>query len=546
MTHPLHFLPLGGSGEIGMNLNLYEYGGSWLMCDLGVTFAGEELPGIDLVMPDISYIAERRQHLLGLVLTHAHEDHMGAVPYLWPLLECPVYATPFTAALLAEKLHEGADGIHEMDIHVIDPESTLKLGPFTIALHGLTHSIPEPSALVLDTPAGRIMHTGDWKLDPEPLISDPVDEEAIRKSGDSGILAMVCDSTNVFRPGTSGSEADVRCSLIEEVAGRRGRVAVTTFASNLTRLLSIHRAAEANGRRCVALGRSMWRIIKCARQTGYLPPDTHFMSDRDARHLTPDKVLYMLTGSQGEPNAALSRIAAGNHQTVTLEAGDHVIFSSKIIPGNERAIFDLINRLTHLGIETVTEDERFVHVSGHPNREELARMYALVRPRYAIPVHGEIRHLKEHAILAESLGVEPVRGVANGSLVRLAPGTPSIVAEVTHGRVAWTGRRAVPVDGPLIRERRDAMTCGVVIITLVVDHEGDLAADPHVALIGLGEAPDIALSIADDAADTFEDLRPHERMMDEDIVRALQRIPRRWLGGTRARRPVTRVAVIRI
>ncbi len=529
-----------------MNLNLYEYGGSWLMCDLGVTFAGEELPGIDLVMPDISYIVERRRHLLGLVLTHAHEDHMGAVPYLWPLLECPVYATPFTAALLAEKLHEGADGIHEMEVRIIDPGSTLELGPFSIALHGLTHSIPEPNALVVDTPAGRIMHTGDWKLDPEPLISDPTDEEAIRKSGESGILAMVCDSTNVFRPGTSGSEADVRRSLIDEVAGRRGRVAVTTFASNLARLLSIHEAAEANGRRCVALGRSMWRIIKCARQTGYLPSDTHFMSDRDARHLDPDKVLYMLTGSQGEPNAALSRIAGGHHQTVTLEAGDHVIFSSKIIPGNERAIYDLINRLTHLGIRTVTEDERFVHVSGHPNRDELERMYALVRPRYAIPVHGEIRHLKEHAALAESLGVEPVRDVANGSLVRLAPGAPSIVRTVTHGRVAWTGRSTVPVDGPLIRERRDAMACGVVIITVVVDHEGDLAADPHVVLIGLGEDSGIAPSIAADVADAFEDLRPRERMMDDDITRALRRIPRRWFAGTRVRRPLTRVAIIRL
>ena len=546
MTHPLHFLPLGGSGEIGMNLNLYEYGGAWLMCDLGVTFAGEELPGIDLVMPDISYIAERRQHLLGLVLTHAHEDHMGAVPYLWPFLECPVYATPFTAALLTEKLQEGADGIHEMNIHVIDPASTIEIGPFSVTLHGLTHSIPEPSALVVDTPAGRIMHTGDWKLDPEPLISDPVDEDAIRKTGDSGILAMVCDSTNVFRPGTSGSEADVRSSLIKEVAGRRGRVAVTTFASNLTRLLSIHEAARANGRRCVALGLSMWRIIKCAGQTGYLPPDAHFMSDRDARHLDPDTVLYMLTGSQGEPNAALSRIAQGRHQTVTLEAGDHVIFSSKIIPGNERAIFDLINRLTELGVGVVTEDERFVHVSGHPNREELARMYALVRPQYAIPVHGELRHLREHAVFAESLGIEPVRGVANGSLVRLAPGVPTVVRTVHHGRVVWTGRRTVPIDDPMIRERRDAMTCGAVVITLVVDHEGELVADPHVELFGLGEEPDIVLSMSDEVADTFEALRPHERMMDDDVTRAIRRVPRRWFGGTRAGRPVTRIAIIRI
>ncbi len=546
--HPLHFLPLGGAGEIGMNLNLYEYGGSWLMCDLGVTFAGDELPGIDLVMPDIAYIERRRRKLLGLVLTHAHEDHLGAVPYLWPRLGCPVFATPFTAALLRAKLDEGADGIEEMEITELPLGGEVTLGPFRIELVSLTHSIPEPNALVVHTPVGSVMHTGDWKLDPEPLISGPVDETAIAERGDAGILAMVCDSTNVFEPGHSGSEADVRRSLIEIVAARRGRVAITTFASNLARLLSIHAAARANGRACVALGRSMRRLIRCARETGYLPDGTRFLSDREARGLAPDRVLYMLTGSQGEPNAALARIADGNHPAVTLEAGDSVIFSSKIIPGNERAIFDLINRLTSLDIETVTEKEGFVHVSGHPNRAELERMYRLVRPGIAIPVHGEARHLREHAGLARSFQVPSVLQVGNGTLARLAPGKPRIVETVEHGRVAWTGRTTVPVDGVVVGERRQMMSAGVAFATLVVDDEGDLAADPAVTLTGIVEAGARHLEeeICDDVADAFEALALEDRMNDAAVAGAVRRTLRPALGRSAGRRPLTKVGIIRI
>ncbi len=548
MKHPLHFLPLGGAGEIGMNLNLYEYGGSWLMCDLGVTFAGDELPGIDLVMPDISYIARRRKKLLGLILTHAHEDHLGAVPYLWPRLRCPVFATPFTAALLNSKLDEGADGIEDMEITEIPLGGSVTLGPFRVELFSLTHSIPEPNALIIHTPNGIVMHTGDWKLDKDPLISAPVDEQAIRQRGDDGILAMVCDSTNVFQPGYSGSEADVRRSLIELVSMHKGRVAITTFASNLARLLSIHAAAEINGRKCVALGRSMWRIIKCAKETGYLPKKVHFLSDRDARKLEPDKVLYMLTGSQGEPNAALSRIADRNHPAVRLEAGDTVIFSSKIIPGNERTIFDLINRLTRLEVETVTENESFVHVSGHPNREELERMYRLVRPKIAIPVHGEVRHLKEHAELARSFEVPSVVRVENGSLVRLSPGEAAIVEKVEHGRLAWTGERTVPVNGAVVRERRHMMSQGVAFVTLVVDHEGDLVTDPAVTLLGLREEddPESDEELSLDVADAFEDLTPSGRMKDEAVITAVRRTLKPALGTTGNRRPMIKVQVVRI
>lgn len=547
MTTPLHFLPLGGAGEIGMNLNLYEYDGSWLMCDLGVTFADGELPGIDLIMPDPAFIAERRQNLVGLVLTHAHEDHMGAVPYLWPQLRCPVYATPFAAALLRRKLYEGAQGIAEMEITEIPLGSSLDLDPFRVELVSLTHSIPEPNALVVRTPAGTVMHTGDWKLDADPLISAPADQEALQRLGDNGILAMVCDSTNVFRPGISGSEADVRSSLTELVGGYRRRVAVTTFASNLARLLTVHQAAVANGRVCVPVGRSMRRMIDCARETGYLPADVHFTDDRKAAILPPEQVLYLMTGCQGEANAALSRAADGSHPSVRLEAGDSVIFSSKIIPGNEKPIFDLINRLVRLQVEVVTEKDRFVHVSGHPNRDELARMYELVRPQIALPVHGELRHLREHAALARSLGVPQALEVENGALIRLAPGQAEAVRRVRHGRLAWNGRQAVPVDGRAIGERRQLMAQGTAFASLALDEDGELAADPAIATHGLlDDDDDLVDDLIDDAARAIEALPGDCRHDDSAVRAAVQKALRRTLRATLRRRPVVCVQLLRV
>ena len=548
-TGPLHFLPLGGAGEIGMNLNLYECGGAWLMCDLGVTFAGGDLPGIDLVMPDLSFIAKRRDALLGLVLTHAHEDHLGAVPYLWPRLRCPVYATPFTAALLRRKLAEGAEGIEDLTITETPLGGSIDLAPFRVELVSLTHSIPEPNALVVHTPHGAVMHTGDWKLDPDPLISEPADEEALRRLGDGGVLAMVCDSTNVFRPGSSGSEADVRKSLTDLIGGFSRRVAVTTFASNLARLLTIHEAAEAGGRTCVAVGRSMWRILDCARETGHLPRNVRFVGDRAARDLPDDKVLYMMTGCQGEPNAALSRVADGNHPSIELGSGDAVVFSSKIIPGNEKPIYDLINRLTRLDVEVVTEKDRFVHVSGHPNRDELARMYRLVRPRIAIPVHGELRHMREHAALARSFRVPEALTVENGALVRLAPGRPEVVDRVEHGRLAWNGRGAVPVDGAAIRERRRLMFNGAAFVTLVVDEEGELLSDPVVGAHGLlenGDDRDLIDDLVDDAIDAVEDLPGPGRRDDGRVREAVRKAVGRTLRTEFKRRPVVDVQLVRV
>jgi len=546
----LHFLPLGGAGEIGMNLNLYEYGGAWLMCDLGVTFAGEELPGIDLVMPDMSFIVERREALVGLVITHAHEDHLGAVPYLWPLLRCPVYATPFAAALLRRKLEEGAKGIEKLVITEVPLGGTIDLNPFQIELVTLTHSIPEPNALRITTPLGTIMHTGDWKLDPDPLISEPTDEAALKAIGDEGVLAIVCDSTNVFRAGTSGSEAEVRTSLTTLIGEhRKGRVAVTTFASNLARLLTIHEAATANGRSVVAVGRSIFRILDCARETGYLPRGVRFLSDRDARDLPADKVLYMMTGCQGEPNAALSRVADGNHPSIELGAGDTVIFSSKIIPGNEKPIFDLINRLVRLGARVITEKDRFVHVSGHPNRDELARMYQLIRPQIAVPVHGELRHLMEHAALARALQVPETVTVENGAMVRLAPGRPEVVDHVHHGRLAWNGRGTIPVDGNIVKERRRMMFNGAAFITIVIDRKGELVADPVVSAHGLlenGADSELIDDLGDEAADAVEALSAPRRRDDESVREAVRVAVRRLLRAEFDRRPVVEVQLVRV
>jgi ribonuclease J len=549
-TKPLHFLPLGGAGEIGMNLNLYEYDGSWLMCDLGVAFAGDELPGIDLIMPNIDFIAERRDRLVGLVLTHAHEDHLGAVPYLWPRLGCPVYATPFTAALLRRKVEEGVEGIDKMEITEVPLGGTIDLDPFQIELISLNHSIPEPNALAIHTPAGCIVHTGDWKIDPEPLIGEVADEAALRSLGDEGVLAMICDSTNVFQPGRSGSEAEVRKGLDKLLGGLKGRVAVTTFASNLARLLTVFEVASSHGRSVVVVGRSMWRILDCARETGYLSRHVHFLNDREALDLPADKLLYLMTGCQGEPNAALSRIANQSHPAVKLERGDTVIFSSKIIPGNERPIYGMINLLVDLGIEVMTEKDHFVHVSGHPNRDELAMMYQWVRPRIAVPVHGEARHLREHTALARELQVPEAITITNGAMLRLAPGKPKIVDHVHHGRLAWNGTSTIPVDGNVVRERRRLMNNGAAFVTVVVDDKGVLVADPTVSAHGLFEddaASEAVLDgVIDEVIDLIETMPRPGRMDDESLGEAVRMTARRYLRNELGRRPVVDVQLIRI
>ncbi|MCK4867322.1 MAG: ribonuclease J, partial [Alphaproteobacteria bacterium] len=463
----LVFLPLGGAGEIGMNLNLYGHDGKWLMVDLGITFGDDSTPGVEVIMPDPSFIVERKKDIAGLVLTHAHEDHLGAVHWLWPQLECPIYATPFTASVLRRKLAEV--GLEKAArITEVPMSGQFDVGPFGIELITLTHSIPEPNAVVIRTRAGTVLHTGDWKLDPDPVVGASTDEAALMRVGDEGVLAMVCDSTNVLVPGTSGSEADVRDNLIELVGTIENRVAVASFASNVARLDSVCRAAQANGRRVALVGRSMTRIVEAAQENGYLKGLPAFIADSEVNYLPRNEVLLLCTGSQGEPRSALARIADDDHPDVTLDAGDTVIFSSREIPGNERSIGRLLNKLASQGIDIITARDKHVHVSGHPARDELIQMYQWIRPRIAVPVHGEARHLIAHAELARDCQVPEPVGARNGYVVRLAPGRATVVDEVSHGRVAVDGNRLIPMESSALRDRRRAAWNGSAVVTVVV------------------------------------------------------------------------------
>ena len=558
MSDELLFLPLGGAGEIGMNLNLYCCDDQWLMVDLGITFADEQLPGIDVILPDPAFIVERRDQLVGLVLTHAHEDHLGAVVYLWSRLRCPVYATPFTAAVLRRKLERdgGAYAAKEMEITELPLGARFTLGPFDIEYIALTHSILEPNALAIRTSYGLVLHTGDWKLDPDPVIGEATDEDAFKALGREGVLAMICDSTNVLRDGESGSEAALLEPLTSIIGGAAGRVVVGCFASNVARIETICRAAEANGRQVALVGPSLWRITEAARETGYLEDTPAFLDARDTGHLPDDKLLYICTGSQGEPRAALSRISENDHPQVTLGAGDMAIFSSKIIPGNELAINRLHNRLIALGVEVITEDDHFIHVSGHPCRDELSRMYHWVKPEISVPVHGEARHLVEHVEFARSLQVGNAVLVQNGALVRLAPGPAEVVDHVRSGRLIIDGNALVSADSPTVQERRRLMWNGIAFVTLVIDEQGALLADPKITAQGLfhpdqskegasavlaGAAADIRQAMTGAPSSGSSDAR------DDGRIRDIARIAvRRRLKSSHGKRPVVEIQIVRL
>jgi ribonuclease J len=544
----LLFLPLGGAGEIGMNLNLYGHDGAWLMVDLGITFGDASTPGIDVILPDPSFIEERQDELVGLVLTHAHEDHLGAVAYLWDRIRCPVYATPFTAAVLRRKLAE-AGLLDRVPLTEIPLSGRFSVGPFGIELITLTHSIPEPNALVIETPVGRVMHTGDWKLDPDPVVGPTTDEKALIRVGEAGVLAMVCDSTNVLVPGESGSEADVRDTLLDIVGRYKQRVAVACFASNVARLDTIARVGQAHDRQVALVGRSLWRIYEAAKETGYLLDIPPFLGERDIGYLPRDKVLMICTGSQGEPRSALSRIVAGDHPEVELEAGDTVIFSSRIIPGNEIAINRLHNRLSEQDIEVVTTNEENVHVSGHPARDELAQMYQWIRPRIAVPVHGEPRHLVAHAKLAQDCQVPETVVAQNGSLICLAPGRAEIIDEVFTGRLAVDGRQIVNLESGAIRDRRRMIHHGSAVATVILDRDGELRGAPIISLHGIepGEREDAILPVVVDAvADAVNALSDRDRDDDEQVCEAARRAVRRSLRQICDKRPHTEVHLVRV
>jgi ribonuclease J len=541
----LVFLPLGGSGEIGMNFNAYGFGPpsrrKWIVLDCGVLFGREtDTPGVDVIMPDIRFLAERAEDVLAIIATHAHEDHIGAIGLLWPMLKCPIYATPFTARLIEGKLEE--QGLRERArIKEVPLGGSLKLGPFTLDFISITHSIPEPNLVAVRTPLGVIAHTGDWKIDPEPMLGDVTDAAAIEKLGDEGVLALVCDSTNALNPGHSGSEAKVRDSLIELIGTLKGRVAVTAFASNVARLSSIAEAARRSKRKIALVGRSMHKMVQAAKDTGYLKDFPPVLDEAEAADLPARQVLYLVTGSQGEPRAALARIASGNHPHVHLGKGDAVIFSSRIIPGNELPIFALHNELSALGVEVLTEQDHFVHVSGHPAREELAQMYRWTRPRIAVPVHGELRHMAEHARLAKSLQVPEALVPQNGQLYRLAPGPAELIDEVPAGRVHLDGRVLVGEGEGLAKARRAMAFAGLVAITLVLDGKGRVAAEPAILIEGIPEPVHEAIRLA------VDDVSRRARRADPDeLAESVRRAARRAALDAWGKKPVTRVTVVEI
>ena len=521
------FLPLGGSGEIGMNLNLFGFGPEndrkWIIVDMGVTFGGPDTPGIEIIMPDIEFIEQIRHNILGIVLTHAHEDHMGALARLWDKIRCPVWATPFTMYLVKDRLSE-AEILDEVPLNLVQLGGKIELGPFEIDLITLTHSIPEPNALAIRTPLGTVLHTGDWKIDPNPQIGDPVDEDALRKLGKAGVLAMICDSTNVFTPGEAGSEEGVRAELTKLIAEYDGRgVAVASFASNVARLESVMLAARENNRSVCLIGRSMKRMTAAAKSVGLLSKVGALLTEDEAQAMPSAHVLYLCTGSQGEPRAALSRIASGQHRSVKFHQGDVVIFSSKIIPGNEKGIFALQNALADDGVEIITEKMRPIHVSGHPCRDELTAMYDWVNPEIAIPVHGERRHLLEHAKLAKNLGIKHAYAPRNGEMIQIAPTGPQVVDIVASGRLHQDGNDIVSAHDEGLRLRRKMAYAGHISVGLVINSKGSLVAGPEPRISGFPEGKtgelieDLLDDVAEVAEDTFDRITRRDRR-DEEVV----------------------------
>jgi len=556
MAYPdeLTFAPLGGVGEIGMNLSIYGLGKgqqrSWLAVDLGVSFGDEEhLPGIDLVMPDIGFLEREGKNLVGLVLTHAHEDHFGAILDLWPRLKCPIYATKFSAALFEAKL-EAEREPPKIPVTVVPSGGRVDIGPFGVEFIPVAHSIPESHALAIHTEIGTVLHTGDWKIDPTPIIGPPTDERRLRELGDAGLLALVGDSTNAVRDGRSPSEAEVAKTITELVKSARGRVAVTTFASNVARIKAVADAAKAADREVVVVGRAMERVVQVARETGYLDGVQNFRGIDLYGHFPSDKVLALCTGSQGEPRAALARIAGNDHPQVTLNKGDTVIFSSRTIPGNEKAIGSIINGLVAQGVEVITDRTHLVHVSGHPRRDELRDIIAWTRPNLLIPVHGEALHLSEHARLARAAGVPKVLTCRNGDLIKLGPGDPGIIGELPAGRLFKDGTILEDSKSRAVVERRRMGFAGCAFVAIAMSEKGELADDPEVDLVGIPEKNSAGEELDDIVFDvvvsTVEGL-PRARRRDSDaLAESVRRAVRSALNEEWGKKPLCLVHVLEV
>ncbi len=549
----LVFVPLGGLGEIGMNCALYGYGPAnarqWLMVDLGVAFAGEDFPGVDLIMPDLSFIEKAKRNLVGIVITHAHEDHIGALAELWPDLGAPVYMTRFAAGL-AEARRLGEPGAPKIPLRIVAQGEKVVIGPFVVEFVAVAHSIPESSALAICTPAGLVVHTADWKIDPSPIIGPPTDEARLKALGDEGVLALICDSTNILREGESPSERDVAKTLAWLIGEAKGRVVVTTFASNVARLRSAAEAGFAAGREVCILGRAIERVVAVARECGMLDGVPQFLGMDAFERLPRNKILALATGSQGEPRAALARIAQDEHPTAELSAGDTVIFSSRTIPGNEKAVGRIINAFVTAGVEVVTDRTALVHVSGHPRRAEMAKMYGWIRPRIAVPAHGEPLHLSEHAAFAVAQGAPQVLRAFNGDLIRLAPGDVSAMGRVASGRRLKDGAILLPADQESVGQRRRLAFAGVVSIALALTPKGEMAGDPDVMIAGLPERTreEAAIdALIDDAIfEAFEGLPPGKRRDPDVVSSAIERAVRNSVNSVWGKKPQVHVLVVEV
>ena len=546
------FCPLGGSGEIGMNMNLFGYGQpgdhKWIMVDIGVTFADDTVPGIDLIYPDPGFIQERKDNLLGIVLTHAHEDHIGAVAHLWPKFKCKLYATPFTAVLIREKFREKNIDITN-DLQIVELNGKVSLKPFEIEYITLTHSILEPNGLRIQTPAGIVLHTGDWKVDPNPLIGAEINSKRLKEIGDEGVLAMICDSTNVFSAGRSGSELDVRKSMLNIMSRLKKRIIITSFASNVARMESAFYCAEKTGRQISLVGRSMHRIYKAARQCGYLKNTIEPIDPREAKNFAREKIVYLCTGSQGEPMGAMMRISNYTHPDVFIEKGDAVIFSSKIIPGNEKKLYKLHNQLVKDGIEVISEESEFIHVSGHPNREDLKDMYDWVKPKCIIPVHGEHRHMIEHIAFAKEMQVPYPVQVENGDIVKLAPGDfPEVYDKAPSGRLCLDGNISVEENSQSIKDRKNLGSNGYLEITILITPKGKIHNNPIINFKGLPiyETDEFIYLLEEEIEKTAKTFNIGNKSQRHNLIDALKIAARRFTKEKTGKRPFTNINLVDI
>ena len=552
MKEELIFCPLGGSGEIGMNMNLFAYGSpdnrKWIIVDIGVTFADDAIPGVDLIYPDPGFIVDKKDDLLGIVLTHAHEDHIGAIAHIWPKLKCKIFATPFTSVLISEKFKEKKIDITGY-LEIVQLNSTVDLNPFKIEFVTLTHSILEPNGLKIETPVGNILHTGDWKCDPDPLTGDNMNSKRLKEIGEEGVLTMICDSTNVFSAGRAGSELDVRKNMLKIMERLKKRVIITSFASNVARMESAFYCAEKTGRQIALVGRSMHRIYKAARQCGYLQNVIEPLDTRDARNISREKIVYLCTGSQGEPMGAMTRISNYTHPDVFVERGDAVVFSSKIIPGNEKKLYKLHNQLVREGIEVISEDSEFIHVSGHPNREDLKDMYDWIKPKSVIPVHGEHRHMIEHINFAKEMQVPyPVR-VENGDIVKIYPGEkPEVYDKAPSGRLYVDGSISVEEDAQSIKERKNLSSNGLIEATLIITANGNIHNKPLLTFRGLPiyEKDEFTFNLEEKIEKTAKSFSLNNKKQESNLIDALKITCRKYTKEKIGKKPYTNINLVRI